>query len=66
MKLYVEFKKGEDGYIIASCPALKGCYSQGKTIDEARQNISEAIELWLDTANDITNEPDSIYEEMEV
>jgi predicted RNase H-like HicB family nuclease len=32
----------------ASCPALEGCYSQGKTIDEALKNIREAIELCIE------------------
>ncbi|HCC83617.1 TPA: type II toxin-antitoxin system HicB family antitoxin [Candidatus Uhrbacteria bacterium] len=32
------------GYWV-SCPAFEGCYSQGKTIDQALANIQEAIEL---------------------
>ena len=36
-----------DGYIV-SCPIFEGCYSQGNTIDEALDNIKEAIELCLD------------------
>ncbi len=35
---------GEDGYIVAECPALPGCVSQGKTKEEALKNIREAIE----------------------
>jgi predicted RNase H-like HicB family nuclease len=31
----------------ASCPSLTGCYSQGETLDEALQNIREAIHLCL-------------------
>ena len=34
---------GEDGYIVAECPALPGCFSQGKTEAEAIANIKEAI-----------------------
>ena len=34
---------GEDGYIVAECPALPGCVSQAKTRQEALQNIEEAI-----------------------
>ena len=33
---------------VVSCPMFKGCYSQGKTIDEALKNIKEAIELCID------------------
>lgn len=36
-----------NGYVV-SCPMFKGCYSQGKTIDEALKNIKEAIELCID------------------
>ena len=39
------------GYII-SCPALPGCYTQGNTIDEALENIKEAILLCLDDLQD--------------
>jgi predicted RNase H-like HicB family nuclease len=35
---------GEDGFIVAECPSLPGCVSQGKTRDEALKNIKEAIE----------------------
>ena len=41
-------KKGEAGYNVARCPALKGCWSQGKTEREALANIREAIEGWLE------------------
>jgi len=42
----------EDGGYIVHCPALKGCWSQGDTIDEALQNIKEAIAGYLKTLND--------------
>lgn len=48
MNLSVIIEKGEDGYFVASVPALKGCWSQGKTRDEALRNIREAIELYLE------------------
>lgn len=41
-------EQDEDGFYIVSCPSFKGCLSYGKTIDEALQNIEEAIELALD------------------
>jgi predicted RNase H-like HicB family nuclease len=40
----VTLTRGEDGYIVAECPVLPGCVSQGKTRQEALQNIQEAIE----------------------
>jgi predicted RNase H-like HicB family nuclease len=49
MRLIVTLTKGEDGYIVAECPYLPGCLSQGKTKEEALSNIKEAIELSLET-----------------
>jgi predicted RNase H-like HicB family nuclease len=43
MKFTITLKQGEDGFIIVSVPALPGCYSQGKTRQEALDNIREAI-----------------------
>ncbi len=47
MRLTVVLEPGEDGYIIASCPALPGCHTQGKTEGEALGNIREAIAAYL-------------------
>lgn len=35
------------GYVV-SCPSLPGCFSQGETLDEALENIKEAIELCVE------------------
>ena len=48
MKLPVVLKPGEDGWIVAECPLIPGCMSQGKNHDEALANIREAIELCLE------------------
>ncbi len=48
VKVKVLLYPGEDGYIVAECPALPGCASQGQTRDEALANIHEAIEGWLE------------------
>lgn len=47
MKFKILIEKDEDGYYIATVPALPGCISQGKTEKEAKNNIKEAIELHL-------------------
>ena len=47
MLLKIVLKRGSDGYIIASVPALRGCWSQGRTRREALRNIREAIKLYL-------------------
>lgn len=40
---------GEDGFWLAKCPSLPGCISQGKTKDEAIENIKEAIREYITT-----------------
>ncbi len=48
MSIKVIVEKGEDGYFIAHMPALKSCWSQGRTREEALENIKEAIDLYLE------------------
>ncbi len=43
MKFAITFESDEDGFIVASCPALPGCHSQGRTKEEAIANIKKAI-----------------------
>lgn len=45
----------EDGVFIVNCPSIKGCRSYGKTIDEAMNNIREAIESCSDDISPNTN-----------
>ena len=47
MKFKILLEKDEDGWYVATVPALPGCISQGKTEDEATENIKEAIELHI-------------------
>jgi predicted RNase H-like HicB family nuclease len=47
MDIKVLIEKDEDGYFIATVPALPGCISQGKTEKQAIKNIKEAIELHI-------------------
>jgi predicted RNase H-like HicB family nuclease len=44
MTFVVTIELGEDGYVIAECPALPGCMSQGRTREDALTNIREAIQ----------------------
>jgi len=45
----VVIKQGEDGFFVASCPSLRSCWSQGKSREEALDNIREAIILYLES-----------------
>ena len=47
-KFPIIVEKGEDGFYVVECPVFRGCYTQGKTIDEALENIREVIELCLE------------------
>lgn len=47
MKLAISLEQDEDGLIVASCPALPGCHSQGRTEEEAIANIKEAIRGYI-------------------
>jgi predicted RNase H-like HicB family nuclease len=47
MIFHVTLEHAEDGWVVAECPALPGCVSQGKDEEEALENIREAIIAWL-------------------
>lgn len=47
MMFHVILEKAEDGWIVAECPALPGCVSQGHDEKEALENIREAITAWM-------------------
>ena len=43
----VVIEKDGDGYYVGYVPSIRGCHTQGKTLDELMKNIKEAIELCL-------------------
>lgn len=47
-EFYVFIEKDEDGFFVGEVPALKACYSQGRTIDELMKNVREVIELCIE------------------
>ena len=42
------FERAEQGWWVATCPEIPGAVSQGKTIDEAREMLRDAIEILLE------------------
>lgn len=42
---HVIFEEDEDGVIVATVPAIPGCYTQGDTIEEATERVAEAIQV---------------------
>ncbi len=43
----VVVEQDEAGYFVAECPALEACYTQGRTYEEAIENIKDVIALCL-------------------
>ena len=63
MNFKVILREGEDGWYVAEVPSLPGCISQGKTTDEALENIKEAIALYLEPEkNLIPQDTEQIFE----
>lgn len=50
-KISVVIEKDEYGYY-AYCPKLKGCQTQGETLEAVKANIQEAVELYLETLSE--------------
>lgn len=57
--------ESEEGFAV-SCPSLRGCHSQGKTRQEALDNIRDAIREWLDAENAETARFNIIEEQVSV
>jgi len=63
MKYKVSIKKSNEGYSIW-VPGLPGCWSQGKTEEEALENIKDAIKSYLETVEELTKNKKSRYVEV--
>lgn len=61
MKLRVVVEQDEDVYV-AYCPELPGCVTYGKTEEEARENIMEAVELYLRPSKEELAKDAKVYE----
>lgn len=66
MKLKIVLEEGMDGYIVAHCPALKSCVTQGRTEEEAIKNLKEAIELYLEADPQDIRRPEGRYKVCEL
>ena len=52
----VVVEKDSEGFFVASVPALAGCHTQARSLDELMVRIKEAIELCLEVQDDDTEE----------
>ena len=48
MKFIITIEHDEDGVFVVECPSIPGCVSQGKTEQEALENIEDAIKQCLE------------------
>ena len=63
MKYKVNLKKTEEGYAVW-VPGLPGCWSQGKSEEDALENIKDAIEAYLEVVDRLTVDNESRYVEI--
>ena len=63
MQYRVALERTEEGYAV-SCPSLPGCWSQGHTEEEAMENIKDAIETYLLTAEDLSTNHETRFVEI--
>jgi len=48
-ELTIVIERDEDGRFLAVCPALQGCHTEGESEDEARELITDAIRLHIES-----------------
>jgi len=65
MRYRVNLQKTDEGYSV-SCPGLPGCWSQGKTEEEALENIKDAIETYLAAIEELAKDKESRFVEVAV
>ena len=56
LEFSVVIERDEDGFYVASVPALRGCHTQAKSLDVLMKRIQEAIELCLEVEEPVSNE----------
>jgi predicted RNase H-like HicB family nuclease len=66
VKIHVKIEKDEAGYYVAQVPAMPGCMSQGKTVNEALANIKEAVAGWLEVMESKSEPPGGDLTEVSV
>jgi predicted RNase H-like HicB family nuclease len=66
MLLKVVFEVSDEGGYTVYVPSLPGCISEGETLEEARENIREAIVLYLEPADETAAAVGSFVEEISV
>jgi len=52
----VVIERDEDGYFVASVPALRGCHTQARSLDVLMKRVKESIQLCLEVEEPVSNE----------
>jgi predicted RNase H-like HicB family nuclease len=52
----VVIEQDEDGYFVASVPALRGCHTQAKSLDVLMKRVKEAIALCVEVEEPVVNQ----------
>jgi predicted RNase H-like HicB family nuclease len=55
-EFYVIIERDEDEFFVGEVPALKGCYAQGRSIEELMLNMRDVIEMCLEEEPAVQNE----------
>lgn len=50
-RVTVRYERDDEGWWVATVPRFRGCHTQGRTLDEARRRIREALSLYVDEAD---------------
>lgn len=56
----IAYEQGEDGWVIATIPDVPGTHSQGRSREEARANVLDALELMLGPDDDAKDDLESL------
>ena len=56
LEFNVVIEKDEDGFFVATVPALRGCHTQAKSLDVLMKRIKEAISLCIEVEKPRRNE----------
>ena len=60
LRMTIVYEDGEDGWVIASVPEVPGTHSQGRTREEARVNVIDALETMLTPDDDLPGDVESL------
>jgi predicted RNase H-like HicB family nuclease len=59
-EFYVYVERDEDGFYVGEVPQIRGCYAQGRSLEELQKNISEVIEMCLEDIEEVDPLPEFV------